>query len=237
MLAYSYTTALFAPRAPTAVRTPTACHAVRALLHPGLARPVVPRGSLPLRALLGQLLSRCIRLLCIADIWHVYPDAQPPNRRHHLRANRSARQRHHIFRSCKKSLVTQDNNARNYTREALCDSPVATQSSFSRLRPRPRPVRCTRRCPSRCPTASPSRPTDVAPTPGRHHQRFLNLTGARTSSASPAARVVALRFLARPRRRRLRLHPPGLHPRPRPHRRPPSRSTFMPSSASEDASS
>jgi hypothetical protein len=134
--------------------------------------------------------------------------------------------------------VTQDNNARNHTREALCDSPVATQSSFSRPRHRPRPVRCTRRCPSRCPTASPSRPTDVAPTPGHHHhQRFLNLTGARTSPASPAARVVALRFLAHSRRRRHRLNSPALHPRPRPHRRPPSRSTFMPSSASEDASS
>ena len=219
------------------MRTPTAHLARRALLHPVLARPVVLRGYLPLRALLGQLLSRCIRLLCIADTRNVYPDARPPNRRQHLRANRSARQRHHIFRSCKKSLVTQDNNARNHTREALCDSPVATQSSFSRLRPRPRPVRCTRRCPSRCPTASPSRPTDVAPTPGHHHQRFLNLTGAGTSPASPAARVVALRFLAHSRRRRRRLHPPALHPRPRPHRRPPSRSTFMPSSASEDASS
>jgi len=70
------------------------------MLHPVLARPVVLRGILPLRALLAQLLSRCIRLLCIADIRNVYPDARPPNRRQHLRANRSARQRHHIFRSC-----------------------------------------------------------------------------------------------------------------------------------------
>ena len=40
------------------------------------------RGYLPLRALLGQLLSRCIRVLYIADIRHVYPDSRSPNRRH-----------------------------------------------------------------------------------------------------------------------------------------------------------
>jgi hypothetical protein len=57
-----------------------------------LARPLCARGSLPLRALLGQLLSRCIRLLCIADIRNVYPDSRPPNRRHpHRRGRRAPR--------------------------------------------------------------------------------------------------------------------------------------------------
>ena len=41
-----------------------------------LARPEVPRGYLPLRALLSQLVSRCIRVLYIADIRNVYPDVR-----------------------------------------------------------------------------------------------------------------------------------------------------------------
>jgi hypothetical protein len=56
------------------------------------ARPLCWRGSLPLRALLAQLLSRCIRVLCIADIRNVYPDSRPPNRRHpHRRGRRAPR--------------------------------------------------------------------------------------------------------------------------------------------------
>ena len=65
------------------MRTSAAHLAVRAMLHPVLARPVVHRGSLPLRALLGQLLSQCIFVIDIADIWNVYPDFRPPNRRRH----------------------------------------------------------------------------------------------------------------------------------------------------------
>ena len=41
-----------------------------------LARPLCVRGSLPLRALIGQLFSRRVRLLCIADIRNVYPDVR-----------------------------------------------------------------------------------------------------------------------------------------------------------------
>ena len=83
MLAYSLPAALLAPRALTIVRTPTTCLALRAMLHPVLARPVVLRGSLPLRALRRQLVSRCIRVLCIADIRNVYSYPRPPNRRRH----------------------------------------------------------------------------------------------------------------------------------------------------------
>ena len=83
-------TALLAFMALTTVRTSAAHLAVRAVLHPVLARPVVLRGYLPLRALLGQLLSRCIRVLCIADIRNVYPDSRPPNRRHHPPRGRRA---------------------------------------------------------------------------------------------------------------------------------------------------
>ena len=50
--------------------------AVRAVLHPVLARPTVLRSYLPLRALIGQLFSRRVRLLCIADIRNVYPDVR-----------------------------------------------------------------------------------------------------------------------------------------------------------------
>ena len=48
------------------------------------------RGSLPLRALLGRLLSQCIFVIDIADIRNVYPDFRPPNRRRHPPPARSA---------------------------------------------------------------------------------------------------------------------------------------------------
>jgi hypothetical protein len=51
VLAYSLATALLAIIAPTTVRTSTAHLAPRAPLHPVLAWPLRPRGSLPLRAL------------------------------------------------------------------------------------------------------------------------------------------------------------------------------------------
>jgi len=101
VLADSLPTALLALIAPTTVRTPTACLATRAVLHPVLARPLCVRAPLPLRALLGRLLSRCIRVLCIADIRNRYPDSRPPNRRHpHPRGRRTLRlSRHKINRA------------------------------------------------------------------------------------------------------------------------------------------
>ena len=75
-------TALLAVRAPTTVRTSAAHLAVRAVLHPVLARPVVPRGSLPLRALLGRLVSPILVSIGTVDIRNCNPHAWPPHRRH-----------------------------------------------------------------------------------------------------------------------------------------------------------
>ena len=83
VIADSLPTALLALIALTTVRTSAAHLAVRAVLHPVLARPEVHRGSLPLRALRRELLSRYIRVLYITDIRNVYPDFRPPNRRRH----------------------------------------------------------------------------------------------------------------------------------------------------------
>ena len=108
MLAYSLPTALLAPVALTTVRTSAAHLAVRATLHPVLARPVVPRGILPLRALRRQLLSPCIRVLCIADIRNVYPDSRPPNRRRHTRPRGG---RPEVMIRCCLSRVQKNNGA------------------------------------------------------------------------------------------------------------------------------
>ena len=90
------------------MRTSTAHLALRAVLHPVLARPVVPRGILPLRALRRQLLSPCIRVLCIADIRNVYPDSRPPNRRRHTRPRGG---RPEVMIRCCLSRVQKNNGA------------------------------------------------------------------------------------------------------------------------------
>ena len=71
--------ALLALRAPTAVRTSAAHLALRTLLHPVLARPLVHRGSLPLRAALRQLISALLIDIDITDVHEVVPDVRPPN--------------------------------------------------------------------------------------------------------------------------------------------------------------
>ena len=69
--------------APTTVRTSAAHLALRARLHPVLARPEVLRGSLPLRALLGRLLSPIlVSIIGTVDIRNWNPHAWPPHRRH-----------------------------------------------------------------------------------------------------------------------------------------------------------
>ena len=52
------------------------------MLHPVLARPLVLRGSLPLRAAHRQLISALLIDIDITDVHDVVPDVRPPNRRH-----------------------------------------------------------------------------------------------------------------------------------------------------------
>jgi len=77
------TTALLAVTALTAVRTSPAHLALRALLHPVLARPEVLRGYLPLRALRRQLVSPILVDIGTVDIRNCNPHAWPPHRRRH----------------------------------------------------------------------------------------------------------------------------------------------------------
>jgi hypothetical protein len=65
------------------VWTSTAHLALRAVLHPVLARPVVLRGYLPIRALLGQLFSPILVDIGTVDIRNCDPHAWPPHRRRH----------------------------------------------------------------------------------------------------------------------------------------------------------
>ena len=86
VLAYSLPAALLALSALTTVRTTVAHLALRAVLHPVLAWPLVGRGSPPLHALLRQQLWDLHFPLGIVDVRNVYPDHRSPNRRHHSRA-------------------------------------------------------------------------------------------------------------------------------------------------------
>ena len=56
--------------------------AVRAVLDPVLARPTVCRALLPLRALLGRLVSPILVSIGTVDIRNCNPHAWPPHRRH-----------------------------------------------------------------------------------------------------------------------------------------------------------
>jgi hypothetical protein len=83
VLADSLPTALLASMALTTVRTSTAHLAVRALLHPVLARPLCGRGSLPLRALRRRLFSPLLVDIGTVDIRNWDPHLRTPNRRRH----------------------------------------------------------------------------------------------------------------------------------------------------------
>ena len=92
VLADSLSTALLASRALTTVRTSAAHLAVRAVLHPVLARPTVYRAKLPLRALLGRLVSPILVSIGTVDIRNWNPHAWPPHRRHPSLAPREVRE-------------------------------------------------------------------------------------------------------------------------------------------------
>ena len=85
VLTYRSPTALLAPVALTTVRTSTAHLALRAVLHPVLARPLCWRGSLPLHALVHLLRDFHFDIGIVA-VRNLPPDVRSPNRRHHSRA-------------------------------------------------------------------------------------------------------------------------------------------------------